>query len=616
MRETNFIKQNKEKWAEFEEILENNYSDPEKLNRLFVEITDDLSYSRTFYRNRSVRVYLNNLAQRIFHSIYKTKKEGMSRFWLFWTDELPMLVYQARRDFLLAFLIFFVAISIGALSSAMDIEFPRVILGDSYVDMTNENIESGDPMKVYKQKGALGMSLGITFNNLYVAFLTFVMGVLAAFGTVVIMIKNGIMVGAFQYFFYEKGVFWESFLTIWTHGTLEISAIIIAGAAGITMGKGILFPETYSRMQSFQLSAKRGFKIMLGITPIFIMAGFIEGFFTRYTETPDIIRLLFILICLAFILFYFGWYPRSKAKLGFSSKIKETELPPTKNRVIQYQKIKSVGELFSDVFVFYGKHFKTFFWLAVAGASVFSVFVWLSHNGTLTSVFNKTFLPSSSTKMAHYFSNNKLVLLPFFNVSIFTIFAFIVFQNIKANSPIEEGKPTHLLLYLVKIAVPIGLMQLIMMLGGSLSLLLALVAFPVLILWAFTAFREGSNIMAALGRAVNLVATDFSKVLSLSLALVLLSLLFYNIVNSMIFSLFLDAIAWNFPVEGDSRKHLTIMLSAWSTALVLYLLSFLFFIGIGIMYYSFLEIYEANSLRQQIQFIGNSKRIQGMEREG
>ena len=60
MRETSFIKQNKEKWKEFESILEKKDKDPDKLNDLFIQITDDLSYSRTFYPNRSVRVYLNN----------------------------------------------------------------------------------------------------------------------------------------------------------------------------------------------------------------------------------------------------------------------------------------------------------------------------------------------------------------------------------------------------------------------------------------------------------------------------------------------------------------------------------------------------------------------------
>ena len=162
---------------------------------------------------------------------------------------------------------------------------PSCHLGDSYVDMTLENIQSGDPMAVYKSKGQFGMSLGITANNLYVAFLTFVLGAFFGIGAVIIMVSNGIMVGAFQYFFYAEGLLQESFLTIWIHGTLEISAIIIAGAAGMTMGRGLLFPGTYRRLQAFQVSAKRGLKIMLGITPIIIAAGFIEGFL-RVIQKP------------------------------------------------------------------------------------------------------------------------------------------------------------------------------------------------------------------------------------------------------------------------------------------------------------------------------------------
>ena len=75
MRETNFIEQNKKKWKDFERVLDGQYEDPEKLNELFIQVTDDLSYSRTYYPNRSVRVYLNGLAQKVFFSIYKSKKD-------------------------------------------------------------------------------------------------------------------------------------------------------------------------------------------------------------------------------------------------------------------------------------------------------------------------------------------------------------------------------------------------------------------------------------------------------------------------------------------------------------------------------------------------------------
>ena len=74
MRETTFISRKKKSWQKFEEMQRRQESDPDELTRLFVEITDDLSYSRTFYAKRSVRVYLNYLAQLVFFKVNKNKK--------------------------------------------------------------------------------------------------------------------------------------------------------------------------------------------------------------------------------------------------------------------------------------------------------------------------------------------------------------------------------------------------------------------------------------------------------------------------------------------------------------------------------------------------------------
>ena len=120
----------------------------------------------------------------------------------------------------------------GILSAANDSMFVRLILGDAYVNMTEVNIESGDPMAVYKEMREFEMFLAITFNNVRVSFMAFVAGLLASFGTGFILLSNGIMVGAFQYFFYQKGLLGEALSVIYIHGTLELSAIVIAGGAG------------------------------------------------------------------------------------------------------------------------------------------------------------------------------------------------------------------------------------------------------------------------------------------------------------------------------------------------------------------------------------------------
>jgi uncharacterized membrane protein SpoIIM required for sporulation len=128
------------------------------------------------------------------------------------------------------------------------------------------------------------------------------------------LFQNGIMLGSFEAFFWQQGLLGESLLAVFLHGTLEISAIVVAGAAGIALGNSWLFPGTYSRLVSFQRGAKRGLKIVVGTVPIFVVAGFIEGFLTRHTEVNDWLRLLFILLSLAFVIFYFVVYPRKLYK--------------------------------------------------------------------------------------------------------------------------------------------------------------------------------------------------------------------------------------------------------------------------------------------------------------
>jgi uncharacterized membrane protein SpoIIM required for sporulation len=170
-------------------------------------------------------------------------------------------------------------------------------------------MEKGDPMAVYKSMNQVNMFLGISLNNIYISFMAFVFGALTSIGTGFILVKNGIMLGTFQGYLIEKGLFLESVSTIWIHGTLEIFSIIVAGAAGIVMGNSILFPGTYTRLHAFRMGAVKGIKLVAGMIPFFLTAAFLEGFITRYTHAPYIIKFSIIGISLIIILLYFFIYP-------------------------------------------------------------------------------------------------------------------------------------------------------------------------------------------------------------------------------------------------------------------------------------------------------------------
>ena len=310
MREAAFVKQNKDKWLEFENILTNKTQiDPDLLSDLYIEVTDHLSYAKTFYANSNTERYLNQLASNAHQSIYKTKKEPKNRLISFFKTEFPTLFYQHHRELLITFLTFTLFVTVGAFSAANEGDFVRSFLGDGYVNMTLENIEKGDPMAVYKKQGEFNMFLGITLNNIKVALLAFGYGILLGLGTLYIMMQNGIMLGSFQYFFYEQGLLWESARTIWIHGTIEISVIIIAGCAGLVMGNGMLFTGTLPRLEAFKRGVINGLKILMSTIPFFILAGFLEGFVTRHTEMPDWLAIVIITSSLALILFYYVIYP-------------------------------------------------------------------------------------------------------------------------------------------------------------------------------------------------------------------------------------------------------------------------------------------------------------------
>jgi uncharacterized membrane protein SpoIIM required for sporulation len=311
MREVAFIKQNKEKWLNFEKaIFGKTLKNPDELASLYIHLVNDLSFAQTYYPKSKTILYLNNLAAKAFQKIYKTKREDTNRFVHFWKIEVPLIVYQYRRYVFYAFAIFLSFVAIGALSAAHDDTFVRLILGDHYVNMTLENIEAGDPVAVYKSGSNWGSAFGITLNNLYVGIQSFVYGVFGGIGTGLVLLYNGIMLGAFQFFFYKEGVLWESVRGIWIHGSMEIFAIVIEGAAGLILGASILFPKTYSRMTSFKMGMKDGVKILISTFPFTIAAGCLEGYVTRYSNTmPQWLSVGIIIITLSLISFYYLIYP-------------------------------------------------------------------------------------------------------------------------------------------------------------------------------------------------------------------------------------------------------------------------------------------------------------------
>ena len=311
MREVYFIKQNKEKWLGIEQVVQGKIKkNPDDLSSLYINLVNDLSFAQTYYPKSNTTVYLNHLSSQIFQKIYKTKRVEENRLIYFFKTEVPLIVYENRRYLIYSFLFFIFFMLIGVLSAVYDKDFANLILSEGYVNMTIENIKNGNAVGVYQDGSTWGSTIGITFNNIIVGAKLYIYGIFGGLGTLYLLMRNSVMVGTFQYFFYEHGALGDSARGIWLHGAFEIFSMVVEGMCGLILGTSILFPRTLSRFNSFKNGFKNSFKIFLSTVPFTICAGIIEGYVTRHAlNMPLLLNLFIIFGCLGIIGFYYFVYP-------------------------------------------------------------------------------------------------------------------------------------------------------------------------------------------------------------------------------------------------------------------------------------------------------------------
>ena len=627
MRETEFIRKNKDKWQKYETTLKREQQDPDLLSELYVHTTDDLSYSRTFYPNRSVRVYLNGLARRTFLELYKNRQGEAHRFITFWTDELPRILYARRRALLVSLLVFLLAMGIGIVSFLIDGEFAKLILGDGYVEMTREYIRSGDPMAVYKQRSPFAMFLTITFNNIFVALQAFIMGAFFALGTVVVLVNNGIMLGVFQYFFVDQGLFRESFLTIWIHGALEISSIVIAGGAGLVMGSGLLFPGTYSRLQAFGQSARDGLKIMLGTIPLFIIAGFLEGYLTRHTELPDAIRFFFIAACFGFVFWYYWYYPRKvvQERPITENGLQENRATPIDRQPILLNRIKMIGEVLTDTFTMLRRSGSRLLIGLVISSFTFCLLVFgltsQSPGGRFAfsdvfffSSFYNIFALTSTFGFDRDLTFFCSVFIGVYAVLLLTLRSFEQQVNVRGLQSSKSREPSNhqgQANGLVRLLLPTLLLILTFSLPAGWMLFMVFLVLPFLLNYAYLSYSGNGSFAKAFKYTYARLVSNYS----LFLLLLLLGMFTLFLLDTAVSNLVFIALNWIISADAMSIYDYNTVILAFLYWTYFSLLLSAWVISLALNFHSLREEEEATGLRERIKSVGVRKKLRGLELE-
>ena len=265
----------------------------------------DLSLARTLFHADSLVRELNILVCNTLHFIGRTYQPNRRRIARFFQVSLPETMLTLRGFFIISFIVFFGSAAFGYFVSTMDPVFTTAMIGDKYVYMTIDNITSGEPFAVYQSKFKYAMSSFIMSNNIKVSFTAFSLGVFYGVGTFLVLLFNGLMLGGITALFGSFNLLLEFVTTVMVHGTLELFAIVVAGAAGLRFGQSIFRPGTLKRREAVKKFGIEAFYITTAMVPVLVIAGILEGYVTPL-NLPLWGRCGVILASALFLVIYLG----------------------------------------------------------------------------------------------------------------------------------------------------------------------------------------------------------------------------------------------------------------------------------------------------------------------
>lgn len=127
-------------------------------------------------------------------------------------------------------------------------------------------------------------------NNIGISFQLFASGLLLGLGSAGYLLFNGIYIGAVAAHLINAGFAETFFAFVAGHSALELTAIVIAGAAGLMLGYGLLAPSALPRVQSLQLAARRAVPLVIGAALMLLIAAFVEAFWSSIGGLPAVVK--------------------------------------------------------------------------------------------------------------------------------------------------------------------------------------------------------------------------------------------------------------------------------------------------------------------------------------
>ena len=221
----------------------------------------------------------------------------------FFTRSFPQ-VFRATWAYTAAATVLFAAGAIvGVALTSADPGFPRFVVGGELLD----SIDRGEMWTHAILSVKPVASSAILTNNISVAFAAFATGIFAGIGTAYMMLFNGIMLGVIAVACAQGGMSVPLWSFVAPHGALELPAIFIAGGAGLLLGRGVVAPGDRPRRQALNEAAATAVRLALGVVPLLVVAGIVEGFVSptpipaamKFATGAALFTLLLLYLCRA-----------------------------------------------------------------------------------------------------------------------------------------------------------------------------------------------------------------------------------------------------------------------------------------------------------------------------
>lgn len=303
-----FIREYKPAWSELDELVSQfedsrkrkvTASQIDRLTRLYKTASGHLAYAQTYYPNDEIATFLNQLVSRTHHVLHAEQWKNSNRLSDFFKRQFIGYLLE-RRWFIIAAALLFCA---GGLAGFFAVQAdPLNLYAVIPADMANsiDPERTGDPRD--NLQSALFSSTIMT-NNIKVAILAFASGITFGVMTIYVLVYNGILVGALTAVFWQAGKSYLFWAYILPHGVIELTAIFIAGGAGLYMGYRMISPGAYTRKYMFLQSVKHSALLLIGTIPLFVIAGIIEGYITPSTLSLEMKYGVAVLTLLALALY-------------------------------------------------------------------------------------------------------------------------------------------------------------------------------------------------------------------------------------------------------------------------------------------------------------------------